>query len=384
MAGKRKDKNGRILKAGESQRQNGAYQYRYKDIRGISRYIYAKTLDELRRKEADVNRDLLDGIDYSAGEITLLQLVEMYLSQKQGMRYNTRSTYQFVLTVLKDDAIASRKIKTIKQSDLKRWVIRLHDAEYKRSTIELVKRVLKPAFDMAVQDDAIRKNPFLFALSEVIPNDTEKRDALTKGQQQALLNFLQTDSYGSRYYDDIVILLGTGMRISELYGLTQNDIDFRKHRINVEKQLQRTAHGEYYIQKPKTESGIRKIPMSEDVETAFRRVIASRPAPSIDIIGGYTGFLFLDRNGKPKVAQHLQAALKHVTKKYNASHEDGLDVTPHTLRHTFCTNMVDAGMQANALQYIMGHANITMTLGTYTHIGAESAQAAFLDTVQGM
>jgi integrase len=50
-------------------------------------------------------------------------------------------------------------------------------------------------------------------------------------------------------------------------------------------------------------------------------------------------------------------------------------MTPHTLRHTFCTNLANAGMNPKALQYIMGHSNITMTLNYYAHATFASARA---------
>lgn len=63
MAGKRKDKNGRVLKTGENQRKNGTYDYRYTDPHGKVRCVYAKTLESLREKEAAIQRDLADGIE---------------------------------------------------------------------------------------------------------------------------------------------------------------------------------------------------------------------------------------------------------------------------------------------------------------------------------
>ena len=68
-----------------------------------------------------------------------------------------------------------------------------------------------------------------------------------------------------------------------------------------------------------------------------------------------------------------------LVEKYNKNHEETLPAatTPHTLRHTFCTNMANAGMNPKALQYLMGHANITMTLNYYAHATFDSAQTEF-------
>ena len=67
---------------------------------------------------------------------------------------------------------------------------------------------------------------------------------------------------------------------------------------------------------------------------------------------------------------------KCLAKKYNKCHKEPLPdvMTPHTMRHTFCTRMANAGMNPKALQYIMGHANIVMTLNYYAHATFHSAQ----------
>ena len=159
---------------------------------------------------------------------------------------------------------------------------------------------------MAVDDDMIRKNPFKFKLSDVVPNDAYVRSALTKAQQERYLQFIRDYGHGN-YYDDIVILLGTGLRVSELYGLTKADIDFDRRCIHIKKQLCRTADKPYFIAPPKTKSGIRSIPMTDSVYMAFRRVIENRGSPKVEMmVDGYSGFLILDKDDRTKVAMHLE------------------------------------------------------------------------------
>lgn len=91
---------------------------------------------------------------------------------------------------------------------------------------------------------------------------------------------------------------------------------------------------------------------------------------------GYTNFLFLKEDGTPRVGINYNSMIKGLVKKYNKQHKEQLpNITPHSLRHTFCTRMANAGMNPKALQYIMGHANITMTLDYYTHVDACSVKA---------
>ena len=80
------------------------------------------------------------------------------------------------------------------------------------------------------------------------------RDALTREQQEKYLQFVQ--DYGGNYYDDIVILIGTGLRVSELYGLTRADIDFERHCIHVRRQLCRTAEKPYFVTPPKSKNAV--------------------------------------------------------------------------------------------------------------------------------
>ncbi len=147
--------------------------------------------------------------------------------------------------------------------------------------------------------------------------------------------------------------------------------------LNVDHQLLRSAETGYYIEKPKTQSGIRQIPMSEKVYEALGRVLENRKGAKQITIDGYSNFLFLNRDGCPKTNVNYATMFRGLAKKYNKCHEEALPkvMTPHTLRHTFCTNLANAGMNPKALQYIMGHSNITMTLNYYAHATFASARA---------
>ena len=178
-----------------------------------------------------------------------------------------------------------------------------------------------------------------------------------------------------KYRDEVIILLGTGLRISEFCGLT-TALDFKNRSINVDHQLLRDADIGYYVETPKTKNGIRQIPMSEEVYQALKRVMKSRSNAAPFSVGGYKDFLFLKQDGMPKVSANYEGMLKGLVKKYNKQNKEPLpNITPHILRHTFCTRLANAGMNPKALQYIMGHANITMTLNYYAHATYDSAKA---------
>lgn len=386
MSEKRKDKKGRIFRSGEGQRPNKTYFYRY-HRNGDKKwcYVYAPTLEELRQKEEVIQRDLLDGIDYAGGEITVAELVDRYINLRRGLKENSMRAYGSAINRIHTDPFGSRMIRSVRLSDGKGWFVSLHDKGLKQNTIGILQSVLRPAFEMAVDDDMIRKNPFKFKLSDVIPNDAYVRSALTKAQQERYLQFIR-DHGKDNYYDDIVIPLGTGLRVSELYGLTKADIDFDRRCIHINKQLCRTADKPYFIAPPKTSSGNRSIPMTDTDYMAFRRVLENCGHPKVEVmVDGYSGFLFLDKDGKPKVAMHLENYMRGMQRKYIKKHGNTLSrVTPHVLRHSFCTNMQQAGIDIKSLQYLMGHSNASVTLDVYTHSDFESAERAFRQIAEAL
>ena len=237
------------------------------------------------------------------------------------------------------------------------------------------KRSLKASFYMAIQDDCIRKNPFEFKLSDVLEDDTEQKVILTPEQEERLLAFMEKDKIYSKYYDEVVLLLETGLRISEFCGLTTH-IDMQNRILNIDHQLLKDSEMGYYIETPKTKNGKRELPLTERAYQAIQRILKNRGKAQPLIVGGYSNFLFLNREGLPKVAGNYEGMVRGLIKKYNKYHTDKLpNITPHSFRHTYCTNMANRGMNPNTLQYLMGHANITMTLGYYAHGTFQSAKA---------
>lgn len=286
------------------------------------------------------------------------------------MRYNTQVGYQFVLNLVKQEDFGYRKISTVKVSDAKQWFMKLQKEGKGYSTITSVRGVIKPAFQMAYDEDAVRKNPFLFKLTDAVVNDSESRVALTDEQMNTWMEFIRTDSTYCKYYDEFVILLETGMRVSEFCGLTKKDLDFKKRRIRVNHQLVRERGGKYYIEETKTACGCRFLPMTDTVYDSLKKMLEHRPKLKTEpMVDGYSGFIMLDKNSNPKVALHIENEMRWAMKKYKKLHPEAPlpHITPHVFRHTFCTNCANAGMDIKNLQYLMGHSDAGVTLNVYTH-----------------
>lgn len=387
MISKRRDDKGRVLQQGEWQEPSGKYRYKYTDSLGKRKTLYSWRLTEsdkmpegkrtdssLREKERKVQSLQMQGI--TGSKLTVLELVERYLSLKTGVKHNTLANYNFVVNVLKKEEFSHKKVDDVKLSDAKIFLIKLQRDGRGYSSIHSIRGVLRPAFQMAVDDDLIFKNPFGFELGTILVNDSQKREAVSLEDEARFLEFVKNDPHYNRYYDAFYILFKTGLRISEFCGLTVRDLDFKNEVIRIDHQLQRTRDMKYEIVSTKTTSGTRLLPMEEDVKYTFLRILKNRKKtkkePTVD---GYGGFLFLDKNGNPMVALHWEKYMQHAREKYNKEHLLQLPlITPHICRHLYCTNMANSGMNPKTLQYLMGHSDVSVTLNIYTHTGYDDAK----------
>lgn len=381
----RRDTKRRVLRPGESIRADGKYQYKY-HIDGKPHFVYSWKLEptdklpsgkkpclSLRELEKQVNADLDRLMNVSDGQMTVCELVDRYLKTKTGVRQSSKQGYVTVQRLLAREKFGEMKIRSVKTSDAKLFLIKLQQEDGKSySSIHTIRGVLRPAFQMAVDDDVNVKNPFGFQLAGVVVNDSVTREAISKEQMRKFLKFVHDDVVYCKYYEVVYILFHTG---SEFCGLTLKDIDLENRIVNIDHQLQRTSDMRYIIETTKTDAGTRKIPITEDVADMFRAIIEDRVPPKTEkVIDGYMGFLFYDDDGNPLVAMHWQHRFNHMVGRYNDIYRVQMPNITHVCRHTYCSNMAKSGMNPKTLQYLMGHSDISVTMNVYTHIGFDDAR----------
>ncbi len=244
--------------------------------------------------------------------------------------------HNFVRNVIKKEEFGKKKISKVKTSDAKLFLFKLQKEDGRGySTIATIRGVLRPAFQMAVDDDLIFKNPFAFQLVGVIINDSITREAISREQMKKFLRFVHDDIVYCKYYEVVYILFSTGMRISEFCGLTINDVDLENKIVNIDHQIQRGTDMVISINPTKSSAGTRKLTITDDVAEMFRTIIAERPKPKVEkMIDGYSGFLFLDKAGLPLVAMHWEHRFKHMVNRYNEIYKVQMPkITRHICRH---------------------------------------------------
>lgn len=384
---KRVDSRGRVLKVGESQNKtDGRYYYRWSDALGKRSTVYAVTLQELREKEQQIQKDIADGIDSRGGDLTLNQLFKVFMESKSNIRESTRINYMIHWNAnIKTSLLSDMKISQIKQYHIKKWIADLKRNGAKASSIKRYETLLSMVLKFAVKNDFIRKNPCADCGREIKTEPTGKR-ALTVREQVALLEFIKDDNTWCVYYPLILFLLSTGLRISEAIGLTTDRIDVKNNIVHIDRQLvYRTSEGSYcYRFAPtKSNSGKRDIPLTENAKKALIRqkefdLVLGRRGKERKI-DGEKGLVFLTRNGTPINNRNFGKALDGIVKAYNKveiaraekeHREPELlpHISPHILRHTFCTRCAESGMDVKVLQTIMGHSSIAVTMEVYNHV----------------
>lgn len=364
----RKDNKGRKLKAGEGQRKDGRYYYRYEDVSGERRTIYDKDLHELRKKEQEINLQLSQGISYFDGNVHLSEMIDKHFSLKQKWRETTRETMDGYRNILKTSRLYSMPINKIKMIDVKTYLVELRGT-YSYSVTSRVYMLLKESFSLACESDILAKNPCNFRLKSIIDDDAQKKPALTIEQEKSLLQYLRSNPDDSRYLDIFVVLLGTGLRISEFAALTYKDIDLAQNVIHINKQIV-CANNVIKVTAPKTKAAYRDIPMTDDVRMAIMALLERRKSNKLDVmVDGHVGFLTVRGNGKPRIHTEFSDMFRRILQRYNADTAVPIPLcTPHTLRHTFATKLVAAGVDIKTATRLMGHTNASVLLDVYADV----------------
>lgn len=401
MAQARKDSRGRALRKGEVQRaSDNRYMYTYTDPLGRRKFIYANDLATLREKEKQLMKDQLDGLDlYVAGKATINDTFDRYMSTKYDLRETTRSNYSYVWDHFVRDTFGKKKIADIKYSDiLQFYLYLLNESDIALGTLDSIHGLLHPTFQLAVRDEIIRKNPSDGVIKEIGKRAGKSRGvrhALTLEQQRAFMDYIANHPVYYHWWPLFTVLLGTGCRIGEAIGLRWDDLDFEKRTISINHSLVYYPVGDsrtsvLRVSKPKTDAGIRTIPMLDIVYDAFQmeREEQEETGANETEIDGMKGFVFVNRNGTAPNPQAINRTIKRIISSYNAEEiikakkqrrEPVIlpDFSCHHLRHTFCTRLCENETNLKVIQSIMGHRSIETTMDIYAEATEQKKQESF-------
>lgn len=395
---KRYDKRHRLLRQGETERADGYYTYRWTSRSGKRHSVTAKTLEELRKREEEIFRDTSDGIRADAQNVTVNDLFRLWKSLKRNLKGNTYANYCYMYAQFVEENIGKLAVCKLKRSDVKRFYNMLADERgLKIATIDNIHTVLHQVLQLAVEDNYVRQNVSDHLLKELKMShhfEENHRRALTIPEQELFLAFLADEVCQYHHWHPIfAVMVGTGMRVGEVCGLRWCDIDLKEGMIDVNHTLvyynHRNEHGCYFsVHTPKTKAGNRQIPMTEEVRAAFLEEKAYQEYNCLHCnvtVDGYGGFIFINRFGNVQHQGTLNKALRRIIRDCNDKQMLKGTKQPvllpnfscHSLRHTFTTRLVEAGVNIKVIQELCGHSRSDVTLDIYTTVTKELKQREF-------
>lgn len=363
---RRKNKNGQ---GGIHRHTNGKW-YGYATDPYTKKRCFTKYYNT--EKEADKARIILIHeldvhMHVEPSKITLIQLIEEFVEDQLAngdIGENAYRTKQDTIKRIKKMSIANMSIQKITLRHLKDC---LHSmVEKSQAVIDKDYQLIKKAFECAVTEDYISRNPFSSNLNLKKPKskkESGKIEAFEKEEHQQLITALEENRIKPVYKYMILLAISTGMRSGEIRGLKRSDIDFENGIIHVCRTVTRDKRGKSKLGvKAKTQKSIRDVPITPDVEMILLASVEEYKPNTDDL-------LYCNDNFGLIAANTLNEELKKICKKNDI--RTGKKITFHMLRHTFATRWLESKSGTEVLQRILGHESITTTIDTYTDISKE-------------
>lgn len=350
-------------------------------------------------KSAALKAGLLAYADFLHGNIgivsesvTLAGFMTKWLNEVVSVNVKATSM-QGYLSYFKNQIVpylGSVKIQELTPAMLDEWLRRLLRKGLSKNTISAIHAFIHNALNYAVYPaQLIQSNPADYIKApKNAPRNVIKRHIITPEKYAALL---AKYPFGSPFYIPLMLLYHTGMRISEVLGLSWSDVDFAKKRINVRQQINYRSRQGYYLNEPKNESSKRYILIDDYLLSELRRWKA-RQAENEKQFGDSYVYIYCEESGhvqrQPKsfpisnekvslvcVREDGRLLLKEILTRMLC--REGLNA--HSFRHTHTTVLAEIGVPAKAIAGRLGHADATITQNLYTHNTEKLQEAAVIN-----
>lgn len=389
---KRKDHRGRALNTGEYQRADLTYEYKYTDYTGRRKSVYAPTLEDLRKKEEACVRDKLDGIHTT--DLTFGQLYKIWLHGKRGIKPTTYDHYvnTYNRYLAGRAGFDDMPVHRITFDTVRSMYTRMYDSGLSFNIISTLHNIVMQVLDVAVCNDLVRRNVAKKALTELstehklckqqamMNGEDQRARALTLSEQNRLFDFLLTKHCWCRNIFRFLLL--TGLRFGEFAGLQWSDVDLEKRQLTIRHNLVRYKGRdgkkcELHISTPKGNS-FRVVPLADEAYDILlvQKAVGKRSKVAVDECDD---FVWVTQQRTPYGTVGVDKLLRRIVADANeAAGEDDVQlpqITPHWLRHTFATRLFEAKVPPKAVQALLGHADIQITLNVYTDVTKELKEA---------
>lgn len=356
-----KDLSGKELGKGISQRKDGKYIGRFTDSTGKRNVKYFTSVVECNQWISN-SKGKENQVYILHNNMTVDEWFMYWIANIKGktVRYNTVKNYTDRYNCSIKKWIGTMPVCEVKPVHCQIVLNNMETENYAGSTMEQTRITMYNMFDSAEENEVILSNPVKRSVK--CPKKTDKKNKVLTVLEQRL--FLEAAKGTSNYYQ-YQLLLQTGLRAGELIGLKWDDIDFNKREISIRRSVGYDyTSKEYVVGEPKSASGYRVIPMTQlayNILNEKNRQIKNNQ--NSGKVSEFTDYIFVNKNGVPTKNTSYDAHIRKIADKAGIEH-----FSMHTLRHTFATRCIEAGMKPKTLQKILGHSNINITMNLYVHV----------------
>ncbi len=333
--------------------------------------IYGKTIKEIESKEVEIKSQLKHDTYIENDKITVdIWAKEWFETYKSNLEYNTMFMYQnsiekHIIPMIGN--ILLSQIKTIQLQKMLNEIV----AQGKTRTAEICRLTIKQIMECAYQEKLINRD-ITIGLKPIKKEQKEQR--VLSDEEISVIEEAPLSTKERLFVD---IARYTGLRKGEILALTIADIDFKNHKISVNKSL-------YYkgnkpeIKSPKSKSGYRNVPIPDKLLITLKKHIKENSSLIIFTMsgGGYMSKQSF-RGFWDKIIKKINENIENENKGTLKFYKDDIKLTPHIFRHTYATNLYYAGIDVKTAQYLMGHSSVDVTLKIYTHLDAKKTELTF-------
>ena len=294
--------------------------------------------------------------------IPVIEIMKTILQNKYDMNLISDAQYERVQRTIKkmaDNPIVHKNVDEITPDELQQYVNTF--SQFSDSTIKKNIAQFNQAFKYAFDKGYISRNPMAMIIKPRTKVQSKIVRAMTLDEEIKFVNYLQNQTLETcPYKNEYLIQLFMGLRIGECLALSETDIDLKHRSIFVHKTLTTDIDGLIRMSNsPKTKAGNRYLPISDSLYPYIieqMRFCHSQP-------NNEEKLLFKPPHNRYTDRENVNRALSKILDKLGIEH-----MSSHSLRHTYATSSIEAGVTPVVLQKLMGHTDVSITLNTYTSV----------------